>query len=195
MEDRPCIKTEEEFDKIPNNICYHYHPETYLKKYNFTENILIDLFCSQRIPSSFEDYYYDDLSISMIEEYQPHINTENLLDKWFELDIIREIESFCILIIKLLKRKLSFHHICSFQLDLIEDYIEKYHFMEEYKNQDYFETLFEDFQNIMKTNKYSIKYDLYKEEEWNNKNKDWLINKAEELQKNIPNNYSSLLPL
>lgn len=88
------ITSEEEFDQL-NIQGYYYRPEQYLSKYLFTQEILLDVFCSESLVCTFEDDYYNDINIDMIIEYQPHINSEEFLMLWKDLDEILVVEQFC----------------------------------------------------------------------------------------------------
>lgn len=88
------ISTEEEIDKLPSTGCY-YRPRMYLSKYLFTKEILLDIFCSERLVCTFEDDWYNDLNVEMIKEYQPHIDIEEFTQLWKDLDEILEVEQIC----------------------------------------------------------------------------------------------------
>ena len=88
------ISTEEEIDRLPDTGCY-YRPRIYLSKYHFTKEILLDVFCSESLVCTYEDDWYNDLDIKMIEEYQPHINIDEFRVLWKDLDEILEVQQFC----------------------------------------------------------------------------------------------------
>lgn len=186
MENRPWINTEEELDAIPN-LSFHFRPELYLEKFNFPRDMLLDFFCSERLPICYEDYYYNDIYMDLIRELQPHIDADEFLKLWLELDEIREVEMFSQFICELHKRNYELYKIPCFQYDVIEDYIDNYRTSNG-------ESLYEDYEYVLRTNRYSKKYGLYSEEEWV-KDEEWIRNRAAEILKLIPYRYSEILPL
>ena len=163
----------------------HYHPERYLKSYKFSQEVLLDVFCSEDLVFCYEDYYYDDICMDMIKEFQPHINPDEFLKLWLDLDAIRKVELFCTLIINVEDKK----HISSYHYNLIDGYINKY-----IKSMYNTKEIIEDFTQLLKTNKFSIKFNLFDPNE-NLNNWDLVYNKAKQILKLIPDPYSSALPL
>lgn len=60
------ISSAEEVYAIPR-IGHHPRPKEYLQNYLFTKKVLIDVFCSEDMVFCFEDYYYHDIDLSMIQ--------------------------------------------------------------------------------------------------------------------------------
>jgi hypothetical protein len=123
-----------------------YRPKKYLEKYKFSQEILLDLFCSEAFICSFEDYYYDDISLDMIYETQPHIDKTKFKILWNELNKIREVELFCDFIIKDNPNFLTYNY------NLIEKYTTKHLHNIKY------DELVNDFIYILKKNKFIEKY-------------------------------------
>jgi hypothetical protein len=183
------ISTLEEVDKIDENIRgYYYRPESYLSKYLFTKEILLDVFCSQYLVTTFEDDYYDDFCIDMVAKYQPHIDVEEFLKLWKDLDEILVVEQFCRYIINYPK------YVVKFLYNSINKYIEIpiYEFIELMIS-------------VLNENKYIIKLETLKnkiiditninaDHDHNNKIDDFK-KIANEILLQIPARYSSILPL
>lgn len=180
------ITTKEEINNIPS-FSSHYKPHSYLSKYKFSKEILLDIFCSEYMVYCFEDYYYDDITLNMIEEYQPHIDIEEFVELWYDLDSIREIELYCDLIIETIEKK-SIKNISSWKYNLIEDYIKKI------KIDNIYITLLDNFIFLLENNKYILIKNLYNKDEKID-TEELLIKKAYALLKTIPCKYSSILPL
>ena len=70
-------------------------PIDYLSKYLFSKEILLDIFCSEELVYCYEDYYYYDIDLSMIEKYQPHIDIEEFEQLWHDLDEVRTAILYC----------------------------------------------------------------------------------------------------
>jgi len=175
------ITTKEEVYSI-KGLGSHYHPERYLKKYKFSKEILLDIFCSEDLVYCFEDYYYDDITLKMIQELQPHIDIEEFEILWTDLDEIRTIELFCDIIIS--EPKLNISH---YKYNLVSNYIDKYDL------NNYYEKLLIDFNKLLETNKFSLKYNLDLNLPIITKEQAKEI--AAKIIKLIPLNYSSILPL
>ncbi len=164
------ITTEEEIDKLYVGGS-HYNPESYLKNHIFSKEILLDVFCSEAMVYCYEDYYYDDISINMIEKYQPHIDIFEFKQLWNDLDEIRIAELFSDYIIN--------KPTCS---------LYKYNLIEEYILNNNYNKISIIYIDTMKNNRFIQKYMLYNE----SKN---IIDNAKYILDNIPNKYSSILPL
>lgn len=161
------IKTKDDVYKL--NICTgHYRPELYLKNYLFTQEILLDVFCSDELVYCYEDYYYNDISIDMIKKYQPHIDSNEFLNLWLDLDEIRIAELYAKFIVEKPTAGLYFY-------DLIKIYS---------KNLDYKE-LVNNFDKMIQENRF-IKQDLSEFE---------VMDKAKYILNMIPDQYSKILPL
>lgn len=163
----------------------HHHPERYLKSYKFSQEVLLDVFCSEDLVFCYEDYYYDDICMDMIKEFQPHIDPDDFLKLWLDLDEIRIIELFCKLILNVNKKS----YICEYKYNLIDDYISKY------KKSNYNHTeIIADFVQLLQANKFSVNFNLYNSNdnlnEW-----DLVVEKAKQILNQIPDSYSSVLPL
>jgi hypothetical protein len=162
----------------------HYRPEKYLKNYLFSKEILLDIFCSEEMVFCFEDYYYDDINLDMIQKYQPHINISEFTILWNDLDEIRIAELFSEYIIKNPVNS-------TYKYNIIEKYIKKYQ-----DNKFDMNILLNDYKNMLIKNKFIKKYNLCDENEINNIiNRKTAIKKAHLILENIPNKYSSILPL
>ena len=178
------ITTKEEVYNI-NSIVSHYHPKIYLSKYKFSKEILLNIFCSEDLVFCYEDYYYDDISLSMIEEFQTHIDINEFEILWDDLDEIRTIELFCDLIIK--------KDISTYKYNLINKYIKKYG-----NNNNFnfiFNKIIEDFNYLLKTNKFAIKFNLDKFQIELNDTTSEITLKVKKILEFIPLSYISILPL
>lgn len=167
------ITTKEELDNIkaPSS---HYHPKYYLSKYLFSQEIILNYFCTDYFIYCFEDYYYNDISIDMITKYQPHIDENKFIELWNKLDIIRTAELFSTLILELFKNKKKLNNISLYFYELIEDlYTEK--------------TIISDFDKMLKNNNFIQYYYLYNS---TINNESLAIQKAEQILKYIPKNYN-----
>jgi hypothetical protein len=134
----------------------------------------------------YEDYYYDDITLLMIEELQPHIDIEEFSELWNDLDEIRTLELFSDIILNMPNFNVS-----SYKYNLIDNYVNKYR----KHNYPYTNELLKDFNELLKINKFSKKYINF------NKQIDEIItieeatNIAKQILEFIPSNYSSILPL
>ncbi len=177
------LTTEEEINNIPS-FSSHYKPHLYLSKYKFSKEILLDIFCSEYMVYCYEDYYYDDITLDMIEEYQPHIDIHEFALLWNDLDEIREIELYCYFVIEILEKNKTKRDISEWKYNLIyNDYI---------KNNN---NLIETFIEIMEINKYIKIKKLYDIEYDKINNNDKLLIKVKDILKNIPKRYSEIIPL
>jgi hypothetical protein len=153
---------------------YHYHPDSYLKKYLFSKEVLLDIFCSEGLVFCCEDYYEDDISLSMIQQYQPHIDCDEFRRLWIDLDEVRTVEMYCKFLIECPSAGLYFY-------DLIKKYSPKLRYDE----------LEEKFDQMLQENRFSQKHRLFEmmvDED--------IIDRAKVFYKMIPSgNYSSILPL
>jgi hypothetical protein len=162
----------------------HYRPEKYLKNYLFSKEILLDVFCSEDMVFCFEDYYYDDINLDMIQKYQPHINIPEFTILWNDLDEIRIAELFSNFIIQNPKKY-------TYKYNIIEKYLNKY----QDSNFD-INILLNDYKNMLLKNKFIKKYNLFNENEINNIiNIDDASKIARIILENIPSIYTSILPL
>lgn len=141
------ITTKEELNNIKMS-GYHYHPKNYLSKYLFSQEILLECFCTDHFVFCFEDYYYNDISMDMITKYQHHIDENIFIDMWNILDVIRTAELFSDLIIKLFKNNIKINQISTYFYELIED---QYTYC----------TLIKDFDKMLQTNRFIQYYQLY----------------------------------
>lgn len=186
------ISTEEEVDKLPDTGCY-YRPRLYMSRYLFTKEILLDVFCSEKLVSTCEDDWYNDLSIEMIRTHQPHIDIIEFTQLWKDLDEILEVEQFCRFILNYPK------YVVVFNYNRISEYI---------KNPDI--TVFiEKILSVLNENKYVKKFNLDKNihtiSEINKKYIENLVNDTEyiadlkveviKILLTIPKKYSTILPL
>ena len=189
------ITTEEEFNKLPS-LSSHYKPEKYLVRYKFSQDILLDFFCSEYMVWCYEDYYYDDISIDMITYYQPHIDRKVFLDLWNDLDLIREVELYSKLIIEILANNKSIvERVNHYDYASISDTVVVITKREQ---------LVKKYIKLLETNTYARKYNLlqtyfsnYDYQNYKNTNEDniFIVTKAKEILTNIPHRYSQILPL
>ena len=167
----------------------HYRPERYLRSHLFSKEILLDLFCSEDLVFCYEDYWNDDICMDMIKKYQPHIEPDEFLKLWLELDEIREIELFCTLIINIANRE----NISSYQYNLIEEYVDKY------KKSGYvLKEIIKDFSELINSNRFASKFNLPEQFSGlvsNSKSLEELATHAKSILQFIPDPYSSALPL
>ncbi len=162
----------------------HYKPEKYLKNYLFSKEILLDIFCSEDMVFCYEDYYYDDICLDIIHKYQSHIDISEFKVLWNDLDEIRIAELFSEYIIKNPTN-------LTYQYNIIDKYIKNYEDSKFDMN-----ILLNNYKNMLMKNKFIKKYNLCSEDEVNNiKNRDIAIKKAKLILENIPEKYSSILPL
>ncbi len=152
------INTLEDF----SNICWndatlsgHYCPKKYLKKYNFSPNVLLDVFCTDYMIFSYEDNYYNDFNLSMIREYQPHINIDEfkLLSK--ELDSVMELIKRSELLLEVIENNETIGSISKWQYNNISNYIDQLIKLD-IKNKEIFnKVMVDNYLNYIQTNKYS----------------------------------------
>ncbi len=183
------ISTIEEFNKLP--IRGHYNPEKYLSKYKFSQNMLLNIFCTDKMHFCFEDYYYDDFNLNMVKKYQPHINVNEFKKLWNEIDIIREAELHSLLIIELFEENYSVSAIRTWTYELIENYILK---IKKHDNNNIFDVIKPDYKKLLKNNKFIQSKKLYDQYE-KIETREELIQKAKQIIKAIPDDYTSILPL
>jgi len=183
------ISSEEEVDKLPDTGCY-YRPRIYLSRHLFTKEILLDIFCSDKLVYTCEDDWYNDLCVDMIQEFQPHINIEEFRILWKDLDEILEVEQFC-------------KYILNYPKYVVIHFYNQIH---EYIKIPDITVFIEKMICALKLNKYIKKYTLYpilKQIDEINKNN--ILNDAnnygeikalaEDLLATIPKKYSTILPL
>lgn len=175
------ITTKEEVYNI-KGLCSHYRPEKYLAKYKFSKEILLDVFCSEDLVYCFEDYYYDDISLPMIQQLQSHIDISEFENLWSDLDEIRTIELFCDIILTEPKLNLS-----TYKYNLISNYLDRY----DYGN--YYNELLKDLNKLLESNKFALKYNFNTYLPIMTKIQAREI--ATSIIKLIPSSYSSILPL
>lgn len=186
---RKIISTEEEVETLECTGCY-YRPRIYLSRNLFTKEILLDVFCSEKLVYTCEDDWYNDLSIDMIEELQTHINIEEFIILWKDLDEILEVEQFCKYILNYPKYVVVhfYNQINDYiRIPDITVFVEKMlivlkgnKFIQKYN-------LHEMLNEIDEINKYNILND--------DNNYDKLKGCAGHLLLTIPKKYSSILPL
>ena len=182
----PIISTIEEVDNLDQNLSgYYYRPKIYLSKYLFTKEILLDVFCSEYLVSTFEDDYYNDLNIDMIVKYQPHINKREFLALWKDLDEILVVKQFC-------------NFIINYPNYVVRHF---YNSISEYINyQGNINKFIEIILHILKKNKYIIKYPpidkiIYIGDLNQNNDIDEIKKLARDILSQIPSRYSSIIPL
>ncbi len=149
----------------------HYKPYKYIENYLFSKEILLDVFCCEDLVYCYEDYYYDDIDINMIKNHQPHIDINEFINLWNDLDEIRTAELYSKFILENPKAGLYFY-------ELIRPYSQKLDYNE----------LCDNFNVMLKKNKFIKKYNL-------NNLDGTIIEKSTEILKAIPEKYSSILPL
>ncbi len=188
--EKQIISSIEQFDNIPHK-SGHYRPEWYLSKYKFTKEVLLDVFCTDYNHWCYEDYYYDDICLDMIAQYQPHIDIKEFAIAWAQLDIILEAEFMSRLIIDLFEHKKLIGSISDYKYDMISGYFSQ---IKKLSPNDLFAQLLKDYIQMCKTNKYINKLKL---PIGNNQIStcDELVQIAQHILSTITESYSSLLPV
>ncbi len=187
---KPVISSIEQFDNIPHK-SGHYRPEWYLSKYKFTKEVLLDVFCTDYNHWCYEDYYYDDICLDMIAQYQPDINIKEFAIAWAQLDIILEAEFMSRLVLDLYKENKPISTISDYKYDMISSYFAQ---IKKSAKGDLFAQIIKDYIQMCKTNKYIGKLNLPVEPNQIN-TCDELIQVAQYVILTVPETYSSLLPL
>ncbi len=187
---QPVISSIEQFDNIPHK-SGHYRPEWYLSKYKFTKEVLLDVFCTDYNHWCYEDYYYDDICLDMIAQYQPDIDIEDFKVSWTQLDIILEAEFMSRLVVELYKENKPISTISDYKYDMISSYFAQ---IKKCANDNVLTQLAKDYAQMLVTNKYIGKLNLPVESNQIS-TRDELIQVAQFVISTVPETYSSLLPL
>jgi hypothetical protein len=183
------IKSEEEFDEL--NICSgRYRPMQYLSKYHFSIEALLDIFCSDSEVGCYEDYYYNDFSLYMVEETQPHIDIPSFKELWADLDEIRTAELVSQVAIELFEKNVSNRYIRKWPNELIANFVDKINGLE---RDLVYPTFLSDYKNLIATNKFVEYYNLALNPELDSP--ETIVTQAKKILNAIPNPYSSALPL
>jgi len=159
--DKPQINTLKEFENICliNNYSKHYHPEKYLKKYNYSINILLNIFCTDYMIMCYEDYYYNDFSLDMIIQYQPHINIDEFKILVKDLDSMIELVKHTELVLELFDKNKSIQIISRWKYESIENYYDN--LIKINNNIQFNNIIINDYVNLLQINKYCIINKLY----------------------------------
>ena len=204
MDNKQVINTLEEFKNIclkKNCFSGHYNPEKFLKKYIYSVNILLDVFYTDYMIWCYEDYYYNDFCLSMISQYQPHINIDEFIILTQDLDSVLELLKRSKLVLELFYNSKSIQTISRWKYEIIEDYcdylikINDENDENDENNENYNNTIIIDYVNLLMTNKCCIVKKFYS---LNEKivSKEDVITKAKQIINILSNiEYSSILPL
>jgi len=190
MNENQIICSIEQFDNLQHK-SGHYRPEWYLRKYQFTKEVLLDVFCTDYNHWCYEDYYYDDFSIWMLEKFQPHINIVEFTILWKQLDIILQAEFMSRLIVDLYVNAKPIGLISDYRYDMISSYFAQ---IKKLNQTDLFAQLLKDYIQMLETNKYIMKLNLPIEANQISTCEE-LVNVAQYVVSTVPEAYSSLLPL
>jgi len=195
--DKPLITTLEEFE----NICIkkyrsgHYHPERYLINYNFSPNILLDVFCTDYMVWCYEDYYYNDFNLNMVSEFQPHIDIEKFKTLAEDLDSILELVKHSELVLELFYKFKSIRQVTRYYYEIIEDYYDNLVELNSKKNEEFDSIVIQDYINLLKTNKCAIIKKFYNSNDIIESKED-VVTKAKEILNILPKEeYSTIIPL
>ncbi len=188
--EKQIISSIEQFANLPHK-SGHYRPEWYLSKYKFTKEVLLNVFCTDYNHWCYEDYYYDDICLDMIAQYQPDIDIKEFANLWKQLDIILEAEFMSRLIIDLFENKKLIVSISDYKYDMISGYFAQ---LKKSNPSDLFPQLLNDYIQMCKSNKYINKLKLPI-----GANQistcDELVQVAQYVVSTVPETYSSLLPI
>jgi len=187
---QPIISSIEQFASLPHK-SGHYRPEWYLSKYKFTKEVLLDVFCTDYNHWCYEDYYYDDFAIWMVEKYQPDIDIGEFKNMWAQLDIILQAEFMSRLVLELYVENKSISSISDYRYDMISSYFAQ---IKKINQADLFAQITKDYIQMCKTNKYISKLNLSIGVEQISTREE-LIQIAQYVVSTIPETYSLLLPI
>jgi hypothetical protein len=195
--DKQLINTLEEFEDIcvKNTSSIHYHPESYLMKYNFSINILLDVFCTDYMEWSFEDNYYNDFCLDMVIKYQPHIDIDKYKNLLKDLNDVFELVKRSELVLEFFNKNKQMNRISCWKYDFIDEY---YKYLEQMNNDNrekIDDIIINDYINLLQTNKYCLIKKLYNSDE-KIISKEELIIKVKQIFNDLPKyEYSSILPI
>ncbi len=191
------INTLEEFENIClKNSSGHYHPEKYLKKYDFSPNILLDVFCTDYMVWCYEDYYYNDFSLDMVIEFQPHVNIDEFKIMVRDLDSIFELVKRSELILELFYKNKSIQNITSYCYESIDNYYNYLVNLNKTANKEFDSIVIRDYIDLLKTNKCSVSKKFYNQSSDFLISKEDVVKKAQEILNILPDDeYSLIIPL
>jgi len=191
--EKQIISSIEQFASLPHK-SGHYRPEWYLSKYQFTKEVLLDVFCTDYNHWCYEDYYYDDICLDMIAQYQPDIDIKEFANLWKQLDIILEAEFMSRLIIDLFEHKKLIGSISDYKYDMISGYFAQLKKLNQTSQTELNNRLCNDYIQMLKSNKYICKLKLPIDANGICKSEE-LVKIAQYILSTIPEVYSSLLPV
>jgi hypothetical protein len=159
---------------------YHYNPKNYLSKYLFSKEVLLNIFCSEELVSTYEDYYNDDIDLEMIQKYQPHIDIVEFRILWNHLNEIRKAEYFCYFVKQYPRLDISYRY------NIIE------YIIQDYKRDTPINKIIDDFKTHLLKNTYIQKY--YSLEKIKKVvDLETMKQVANEIISGLPNRYSDIL--
>ncbi len=188
--DKQIISSIEQFVNLPHKSGY-YRPEWYLSKYRFNKEVLLDVFCTDYNHWCYEDYYYDDICLDMIAQFQPHIDIKEFAIAWAQLDIILEAEFMSRLVLDLYMENKLISSISDYKYDMISSYFSQ---IKKLRQIELDKRLYKDYIQMLKTNKYIGKLKLFIDTNQINTCEE-LVEIARHIISTIPEAYSSLLPI
>lgn len=189
MNSKPFINSKEEFDQL-DDYSSHFKPMRYLSKYHFSIQALLDIFCSDSQVFCYEDYYYNDFDLDMVEQTQPHIDIVNLKVLWDDLDEIRRAELTSEIALDLFHKKIPNKSINKWSRELIDGLVDKIIGLEE---DSVFPVFVSEFKSLINSNKFINLYNLNIIHELDTPES--IITQAIKILNSIPRPYSSALPL
>lgn len=181
MKDIQMIIDENQVHDLKDMGC-HYNPKLYLSKYHFSKEVLLNVFCSEGMVWTCEDYYGDDIDMQMIHQYQPHIDIDEFRILWNDLDEVRRAEYHCHYVKDYPRLKSDYHY------NIIDCIIQFY------TPSTQVEQIISDFKMSMKVNRYiQLYYSIEKIDTIVDLRSMKKI--ADEILEGIPAHYSDILPL
>lgn len=190
------INTLEEFENIcekdKNLIGSHYNPKKILSKYKFSLNMLLNIFASNYLIYSYEDYYYNNFNLEMIKKYQSHIDIDEYERMKKKLNDILELEKRSEFLTEIIEKNIdSISLISTWKYDIISDYLEK---LENIKNEKFIDIIIQDYVNLLFSNNFSITNNFFENLDIFNLTKYDLLLKSKEIIKFIESpKYSKFL--
>lgn len=191
------INTLEEFENIclKNMKLSRYNPKQYLMKYNYSQNILLDIFCTDYMIWCFEDYYSNDFNLDMITKYQLHINIDEFKILLFDLSQVLELVKRSELILELIEKNKSMQSMSSWVYEEISDYWNELYNIYTNSNEKFFDIVIRDYIDLLAKNKCSIVKKFYNPYLIPMSKQD-IIMKAKHILDTLPKiEYSIILPL
>lgn len=189
MDSKPFINSKEEFDQL-DDYSSHFRPMRYLSKYHFSIQALLDIFCSDSQVFCYEDYYYNDFDLDMVEQTQPHIDIPIFKALWDDLDEIRRVELASDIALDLFEKKVSNRSINKWSRELIYELVDKISGLDK---DSVFPVFVCEYKSLISTNKFVVAHSLKIQDELDTP--DSIITQAKQILNSIPRSYSSALPL